>query len=344
MKKKFKSAIKCLLMSICLTGVGASMFVSMGYADVGTIKSIEDNSYINDDVTWKYYNWAEKPDSNNTPGLENHRSRGYNPDTVTSSYADHATTEWQELGYQTGYGENVDDLGDYGVSWRTSGDGGTSWSDWGHDDLYVGQTAQFSFNMHSENVGNHYANILKGWIDWDTDNDATTYTFTESVAYGFKVLRDENGGNLVDYTTDQNDTTASTYTFDSGVSNWKINNRRNDYGYGNDDYTVLSEGILITSEYVGTAYLRARVTCSDSIAYVTEGANNYAWAHQWNYDSDDYMAAFNAYADYYQGEIEDWMFTVSETPPPSGAVPEPTTLALFGMGLIGLARVGRKKA
>ena len=60
--------------------------------------------------------------------------------------------------------------------------------------------------------------------------------------------------------------------------------------------------------------------------------------------ADDYLNAFSAYADYYQGEIEDWMFTVSETPPPGSAVPEPTTLALFGMGLIGLARVGRKKA
>ena len=102
MKKNFKSTIKCLLVSLCLAGVGAFMFASMGYADVGTIKSIEDNTYINDDVTWHYYNWAEKPDSNNTPGEENHRSRGYNSGTATPLYADHATTEWQELGYQPG--------------------------------------------------------------------------------------------------------------------------------------------------------------------------------------------------------------------------------------------------
>ena len=50
-----------------------------------------------------------------------------------------------------------------------------TWGNWGHDDLYVsvGETVKFKFNMHSENVGNHYANILKGWIDWNTDNDAT---------------------------------------------------------------------------------------------------------------------------------------------------------------------------
>jgi len=300
MKKSFKSTIKCLLMSICLAGVGAFMFASNAYA-TGTIESHEESIY---------------------GGY--HESRGYtSSDTISEiglKYADHDTSEWQELGYTGG-------LGDYGVSWSTDG------TNFGHDDLYVGQTVTFRFNMHSENVGNHYANILKGWIDWNTSD--TTYKFDESdsVVEGFKVLRDYNG-----------DLVSSDYTFDSGHDNpWESDYgdkyyNRDDYGYGNDNETF-TYSLTLTEANLGTAYLRARVTCSDSINQ-NLGRD---WSSQWNYTEDQYLAAFDAYSDYYQGEIEDWMFTVSGNPPGS-AVPEPTTLALFGMGLIGLARVGRKKA
>ena len=314
MKKNFKSMIKCLLMTTCLAGVGAFMFASMGYAE-GTIQSTE--SQIGDSPY--------------------HSSRGDNSDTTIGkiglSWADHDTTEWQELGYSGG-------LGDYGVSWSTDG------TNFGHDDLYVGDTVTFKFNMHSENVGNHYANILKGWIDWDASD--TTYEFEEidSVVEGFKVLRDYNG-----------DSVSSNYTFDSGYDD---NDSRDYYGFGNDNYTVFSEEITLTEAQVGTAYLRARVTCSDSIGqteYMALGLydktwdwqtrsyvykSNYNWGDQWDISPDAYVDAFNAYSDYGQGEIEDWKFTVFGNP--GSPVPEPATLALFGMGLIGLARVSRKKA
>ena len=320
MKKNFKSTIKCLLVSLCLAGVGAFMFASMGYADVGTIKSIEDNTYNN---TWHYYNWSDNP------GEENHRSRGYNSGTATPLYADHATTEWQELGYNPGYGDIVNDLGDYGVSWST--DGGNTW---GNDNLYVsvGETVKFKFNMHSENVGNHYANILKGWIDWNTDASNYEFDNNNDVVSGFKMVRDSNGSVSSDYTFDSGHDTLGEDDYGDKYSN------RNDMGYGNDNETFTYSHVISESDF-GTAYLRARVTCTHSIL----SSSNWNGG-QWDYVADDYLNAFSAYADYYQGEIEDWMFTVSETPPPGSAVPEPTTLALFGMGLIGLARVGRKKA
>jgi len=307
MKKNFKSTIKCLLVSLCLAGVGAFMFASMGHAE-GTIQSTE--SQIGDSAY--------------------HESTGYNYNYPY--WADHNTTEWQELGStdvrdSAFYEEHPGGTGDYGVSWSTDG------TNFGHDDLYVGDTVTFKFNMHSENVGNHYANILKGWIDWNTSD--TTYNFEESdsVVEGFKLVRADNGGSV-----------SSDYTFDSGYDD---DDSRDYYGYGNDNYTVFSEEITLTQAHVGTAYLRARVTCSHSIIQDEyKYSSDWEWNAQWAWWANEnfYLNAFDAYSDYGQGEIEDWKLTVSGNPPPGSPVPEPTTLALFGMGLIGLARVGRKKA
>lgn len=246
-----------------------------------------------------------------------HTSRGYNSQATIAQeglwYADHNTTEWQELGAPNGYG----------VSWSSNG------GEFGHDDLYVGDTVTFRFNMHSENVGNHYANILKGWIDWGTDANSYTFGDDNDVVSGFKTLRDYKG-----------DTAQDHYTFDYGYNDYY---NHNDEGYGNDNYEVTTAAITITEDMVGTAYLRARVTCSDSLSQSVLGY--YSWDRQWYISADDYLTAFNAYADYGQGEIEDWKINVLNGGGGGGdPVPEPATLVLFGMGLIGLARVGRKKA
>jgi len=330
MKKNFKSTIKCLLMSICLTGVGVFMFAASAYADgsIGSIKSEELQGSTLNAYPW----WGADI------GADYHSSRGYsNTNTASPKYADHATTEWQELGSSKDvrdsafYDRHPGGTGDYGVSW--SSDGVT----WGNDNLYVsvGQTVTFRFNMHSENVGNHYANILKGWIDWNTDSSNYEFDNSNDVVSGFKIVRGSLNGSV-----------SSDYTFDSGHDNsleddyGDLSYNRDDKGYGNDNETFTYSHVITESDF-GTAYLRARVTCSDSLG--SSVMDSYNWSDQWGITDTQYQNAFNAYADYWQGEIEDWSFTVSEIPPGS-AVPEPTTLALFGMGLIGLARVGRKKA
>ena len=305
MKKNFKSTIKCLLVSLCLAGVGAFMFASMGYAD-GTIQSIEGSpsqTGENNTTTWEYF-----PYDNIAIGSENHSSRGYN-NIESPLYADHGTSQWQELGKSGG-------SNDYGISWSING------GDFGHEDAFLGDSVTFSFTMHSGDAGTHYANILGAWIK---KADASVYeaiTDYDNNAVSYKILREENNGNLI---SGYNDNITVTYTIDE-----------------------------LTEDYLGTSYVRARATCTESIVQTDLGAalkysiwyQDYyysLWDSQWRYGIDQYLNAFSAYNDYYQGEIEEWMFTVSGNPPGS-AVPEPTTLALFGMGLIGLARVGRKKA
>jgi len=292
MKKKFKSAVKCLLMSTCLAGVGAFIFASMGYAD---------------------------------------------------------TTEWQEL-------RSIDESSGYGVYWRTIDHKGNPLSNWDHDELYVGQTVEFSFNMHSENVGNHYAHTLKAWFA----PNGVNFDQTNTVASGFKKLRANEGDKVLYHVG--NDSSDLTYDIDYSYNDYKLkvlNSDRKEYkkyrdgphNYGNDNYTVLSDAIEITSEYVGTAYLRARVTSTDSIgdtakSSLAEWSTWHGWSDQWEYTEAQYLAAFDAYSYYGQGEIETWAMTVKSDLSGGGVnpVPEPATLALFGMGLIGLARVGRKKA
>lgn len=243
-----------------------------------------------------------------------HKSSGYNSDP------DHQTTAWQELGYKGG-------LGDHGVSWST--DGGITW---GHDDLYVGDTVTFSINMHSENAGSHYANFSKAWIDWGNSSDES-YEFNSdnSVESSYKILRNSK---------------------DSGLNS----------GYSEDVRVTYT--IELTEAYLGTAYLRARTTCSESIvtsnlgAYseqysyrhwyygIVTGTRTYSeWDSQWYYNVDEYLNAFSAYSNYYQGEIEDWKITVLNRDSSGGTapVPEPATLVLFGMGLLGVAKVSRKK-
>ncbi len=136
---------------------------------------------------------------------------------IPASYgtATHTNTAWQEL-------KTDGDQDEFGVSWSV--DGGLNW---GRDDLYVGQTVTFKFDLHKQNVGTHYADFLKTWIDWGQDGSFDEAT--DVAAFDMREILDLNG---------------------------------NPNG---PNFSFFSDSFDILDSYVGDIWLRSRVACSESI-------------------------------------------------------------------------------
>ncbi|WLQ12494.1 GEVED domain-containing protein [Hahella aquimaris] len=199
----------------------------------------------------------------------------------------HDTTAWQELA-------DAPNGDSYGVSWTT--DGGASW---GRNDLTVGQTVQFKFSVHKKNVGTHYADLMKAWIDWDQNG---VFDASDEIAYGEHKLTD----------------------FEPVLGMWQAPT--------NPDFSFFSSEYTLTNADVGDFWLRSIVTCSHSITNMYGGTWNDQWKTEYTGSYEDRMTPTGHY---YQGETEEWKISVH-------SVPEPTTFALLGLGLIGL--VARKRA
>ncbi|WP_310598593.1 PEP-CTERM sorting domain-containing protein [Desulfobulbus sp.] len=185
---------------------------------------------------------------------------------------------------------------------------GISWStdqvNWGNDTVYVGQTVYFKFDMHKYNEGAHYADFLKAWVDWDQDG---AYEQSESYFFGHIVNSD------VPTSPDRKNI--------------------------NEDYSFTTTGYTLTDADLGNIDIMVRVTCSESLLAFAGVPRTKST--QWGVSFDDYDSYYMPDGYLYQGEVKYKTMNVQAAAP--GPVPEPTTMLLFGTGLIGLAAVARRK-
>ncbi len=208
---------------------------------------------------------------------------------IPASYgtASHSTTKWQELATYDA-GNNLVDQ--FGISWSV--DGGSTW---GREDLTVGQTVKFQFNMHKKNVGTHYADHLKGWLDWDQNG---TFEADEAIVYGKQDLPALLGTNRAP-------------------------------APGEANFQFFSNDFTISESHIGDLWLRGRVVCSESLNK-SLGGN---WNNQWDKSDSYYENGFKPTGHLHQGEVEEWKITVSAVPD-TGSTLALLSVALIGLGFV----------
>jgi hypothetical protein len=183
-----------------------------------------------------------------------------------------------------------------GIVWST--DGGSSW---GNSALTVGQSVTFQFTLHKTYDGKHYADFIKTWVDWNGDEQ---FSASETLLFGVNVVH-------------------SGYTANTG-----------DGSVVNQSFSFISSPVTLTSAMLGSHFLLARVTCSESLL---QSQGNNTWSAQWSTTDAQYNSWFLPTTTYNQGESELVKLTVN-----GQNVPEPGTLALFAVGMVGLG-FGKKR-
>lgn len=220
------------------------------------------------------------------------------------------------------------DEGDNGVMWRTKNEDG-SWSGWTNSGkMYRGQEVQFKFSMWRAQEGGHSYDKLKAWVDWSGDN------YFNNGGSGDEVVIDKN------WYKNHN----ASDRWDTSSNFWNKETRTKNSSDMFREY-IVTQRVPMDAK-LGDVWMRARVTCSDSLARYSDNFNLLPWGYQ------------------DQGEIEDYKLTIaSRTPdvsvdpdpstpsrpgrpgPTGGAsasVPEPETYVLFSL-LLGLMAVNRQR-
>lgn len=188
------------------------------------------------------------------------------------------------------------------VAWSTDG------TNWGREELTVGETVYFRFIMHKTDEGDHYADLLKAWIDW---NNNGVFEQSESLFYEHTIFPNAAGHD--------------------GSTVGRLN--------VDQYFEFTSQGFLLTSEHIGEIDMLVRATCTESV--LASAGRTGTWDYQWRVAFSEYNSLFLPTGSLGQGEVERYSFIVNDAPPPT--VPEPSTLLLFTSGLIGLAGIARRK-
>lgn len=204
---------------------------------------------------------------------------------ATPSLPINDTTQWQNI-------KNIEWSTDNGTTWGTS------------STITVGQSVEFKVTMDKTNIGNHFADFVKVWID---QNGSGTFDESESVLFDYRVAN-------------------------STQQAWNNPER----SYTGQPFSFISKAITVTSSMPSDLWVLARVTCSESL--LKTGANDYVWSNQWSSTYTDlnnakyYGTLFSPTAHYVQGESELVKLTV----------PEPGTLALFSVAMLGMGWIRKK--
>lgn len=201
---------------------------------------------------------------------------------ATVSAPDHTDSTWQDIA---------------SITWSTN-----NRTTWGNEVISVGQSVEFKVTMHKTNIGNHFGDFVKVWIDWNGD---------ETFSNANEVL-------LSDYHI------ANAAVRSSGLP------ERSDGGY----YDFFSGAFTVTNAMIGTYDLLARMTCSESLLTGLGGTWESQWADKYTQnDSAWYKNNFSPTKAYYQGEAKLSELTVKGA---SNNVPEPGTVALLAVAMLGM--------